>query len=119
MHVSARHAHALCSYSLNQFQAPNENYLQFNAAAGSIRIELHRQRWGTFTTESTDWEWRPPVAVERDGHFIAQASAFLDQVEGRTLALCSLEAGIQTLRFNLAALTSAERGARVSCATFS
>ena len=36
----------------------NENYLQLNAAAGSIRIELHRQRWGTFTTGSTDWEWR-------------------------------------------------------------
>lgn len=119
VHIAARHAHALCSYSLNQFQAPNENYLQFNAAVGSVRIELHRQRWGTFTAESTDWEWRPPVTVERDGHFTAQARAFLDQVEGLAPALCTLEAGLQTLRFNLAALASAERGARVSCATLS
>ncbi|MEO6245036.1 MAG: Gfo/Idh/MocA family oxidoreductase [Opitutaceae bacterium] len=119
VHLAARHPHALCSYSLNQFQAPNENYIQLNAAAGSIRIELHRQRWGTFTAQSTDWEWRVPTTVERDGHFTNQAIAFLDQVDGRTPALCSLEAGIQTLRFNLAALASVERGARVSCATLS
>ncbi len=119
VHVSARHGRALCSYALNQFQAPNENYIQFNAAHGSVRIELHRQRWGTFTSESTDWDWRPPIAVERDQHFTAQANAFLDQIEGRSPALCTLEAGIQTLRFNLAALASAERGARVDCATIS
>ncbi len=119
VHISARHAAAHCSYALNQFQAPNETIIQLNAAQGSVRIELHRQRWGTFTPDSIDWDWRPPVAVERDGHFTAQANAFLDQVEGRSPALCSLEAGIQTLRFNLAALASAESGARVSCASLS
>lgn len=120
VHIAARHANALTSYSLNQFQAPNENFIQFNAAAGSLRIEVHQQRWGTFTEASTDWEWRGPLTVERDGHFTAQANAFLDQVDGRAPALCSLEAGIQTLRFNLAALASADRGgARVACATLS
>jgi predicted dehydrogenase len=119
VHIGARHARAHCSYALNQFQAPNESYLQFNAAKGSVRIELHRQRWGTFTPTSPDWEWRQFPPVERDGPFLAQANAFLDQVEGRRPPLCSLEAGIQTLRFNLAALASAERGVRVSCATLS
>jgi predicted dehydrogenase len=119
VHISARHARAHCSYSLNQFQAPNEAFIQLNAANGSIRIELHRQRWGTFTAEATDWDWRPPIAVERDGHFTTQANAFLDQVEGRSPPLCSLEAGIQTLRFNLAALASADSGSRVSCANLS
>ncbi|MSU25289.1 MAG: Gfo/Idh/MocA family oxidoreductase [Opitutus sp.] len=117
--VSARHARDLCSYSLNQFQAPNESYLQFNAAGGSVRIELHRQRWGTFTPDSSDWDWRPAAPVVQDGHFITQANAFLDQVEGRAAPLCSLEAGIQTLRFNLAALASANSGTRVACATIS
>ena len=117
--VSARHAGAHCHYSLNQFQAPNENHLQLNAANGSVRIELHRQRWGTFTPDSTDWDWRPSVPVERDGHFVAQANAFLDQVESRASPLCSLEAGLQTLRFNLAALASAASGTRVDCATVS
>jgi predicted dehydrogenase len=119
VHLSARHAQARCSYALNQFQAPNENYIQLNAAQGSVRIELHRQRWGTFTAGASDWEWRPPAVVERDAHFTAQANAFLDQVDGRTAPLCSLEAGIQTLRFNLAALASAASGARVNCATLS
>lgn len=117
VHLGARHARAHCSYALNQFQAPNETVIQLNAANGSVRIELHRQRWGTFTPGAADWEWRPAVAVERDGHFIAQASAFLDQVEGRSPPLCSLEAGIQTLRFNLAALASAAAGTRVACAS--
>lgn len=119
VHLGARHARAHCSYALNQFQAPNETVIQLNAANGSVRIELHRQRWGTFTPGATNWEWRPTVAVERDGHFITQANAFLDQVEGRSPPLCSLEAGIQTLRFNLAALASAAEGARVTCASLS
>lgn len=117
--IAARHAHAHCHYSLNQFQAPNESYLQLNAAAGSIRIELHRQRWGTFTPGATDWEWRPAAPTVQDGHFTAQANAFSDQIEGRAAPLCSLEAGVQTLRFNLAALASAASGARVGCATVS
>lgn len=117
VHIAARHAGALCTYSLNQFQAPNENYIQLNAAEGSLRIELHRQRWGTFTVGATDWEWRQAPAIERDTPFTTQANAFLDQIEGKSPPLCSLEAGIQTLRFNLAALASAERGARVACAS--
>jgi predicted dehydrogenase len=56
----------------------------------------------------------PPA--ERDTFFIVQANRFLDLVEGRPAPLCSLEAAEQTLRFNLAALASAERGVRVHCA---
>jgi predicted dehydrogenase len=119
VHIAARHAGAISSYSLNQFQAPNENYIQLNSAEGSIRIEVHRQRWGTFAVGASDWEWRPPFTLGRDDPFITQANAFLDQVEGRSPPLCSLEAGIQTLRFNLAALASAERGTRVACASLS
>ncbi len=119
VHIAARHSGALCAYTLNQFQAPNETFIQFNTAEGSLRIELHRQRWGTWLKDATDWDWRPTIAVERDGHFITQANAFLDQVEGRSVPLCSLEAAIQTLRFNLASLASSERGARVACASIS
>jgi len=115
--ISARHAGAHCHYSLNQFQAPNETFIQLNAVNGSIRIELHRQRWGTFSPGSTDWEWRQAAVLEADGRFIAQANAFLDQAEGKSAPLCSLEAGLQTLRFNLAALASADSGARVLCSS--
>ncbi len=46
--------------------------------------------------------------MERDTLFIAQASAFLDAVEGRQAPLCSLDEGLQTLRVNLAALASVQ-----------
>jgi predicted dehydrogenase len=115
VHLSARHGEALVNYTLNQFQAPNESPFQFNATQGSVKIEVHRQRWGTFAAGASDWTWHETALVERDTHFIHQANAFLDQVEGLPSRLCSLEAAAQTLHFNLAALASAGAGARVPC----
>jgi predicted dehydrogenase len=118
VHVAARHGPVLASYTLNQFQAPNETTIQFNTAAGSVKIELHRQRWGVYKLGDPDWTWHDAPVPERDSHFIAQANAFLDQIEGRPSRLCSLAAAAQTLRFNLAALASADAGgARVTCAS--
>ncbi|MSU66591.1 MAG: Gfo/Idh/MocA family oxidoreductase [Opitutus sp.] len=116
VHVSARHGAAMATYALNQFQAPNETTIQFHAAGGSVKIELRQQRWGTYRARDTDWVWHDMPPVERDGPFLDQANAFLDQIEGQPSRLCSLEAAAQTLRFNLAALASAESNSRVSCA---
>lgn len=115
VHLNARHGRIRINYMLNQFQAPNETTIQLNAARGSIKIELHRQRWGTFAYGDQDWTWREQPAEERDAHFFRQAGHFLDELEGKPSPLCSLEEAVQTLRFNLAALASAERGVRVSC----
>jgi predicted dehydrogenase len=115
VHVSARHGAALVNYTLNQFQAPNETTLQFNAAGGSVKVELHHRRWGTFAIGASDWTWHEAPPTERDTHFTNQALAFLDQIEGQPSRLCSLEDAAQTLRFNLAALASAESATRVSC----
>lgn len=116
VHVAARNGPAMVSYSLNQFQGPNETTIQFNAEGGSLRIELHHSRWGTRTYGDQEWSWRMTAPVERDTHFITQANAFLDAVEGRPARLCSLTSAVHTLRFNLAALASSESGARVHCA---
>ena len=107
----------LVNYTLNQFQAPNESTIQFNTATGSVKIEFHHRRWGTFRLGDADWNWRDIPAADRDGPFTAQANAFLDQIEGKPSRLCSLDAGLQTLRFNLAALASADSGERVTCAS--
>lgn len=115
VNVSARHGDILVNYTLNQFQAPNESTLQFNTAAGSVKIEFHNRRWGTFKLGDTAWNWREVPPADRDAPFIAQAEAFLDQIEGKPSRLCSLEAAAKTLRFNLAALASADAGARVHC----
>lgn len=113
VHVIARHGRTLANYTLNQFQPPNENAIQFNAAGGSVRVEFHRQRWGTYAASAADWTWHDTPVLERDAHFSAQANAFLDQIEGRPARLCTLEAAAQTLRFNLAALAAAESGTRI------
>jgi predicted dehydrogenase len=117
VHVSARNGDVLANYTLNQFQAPNESTLQFNTATGSVKIEFHNRRWGTFRLGESAWTWRDVPPADRDAPFIAQANHFLNQVEGRPTKLCTVEAALQTLRFNLAALASAESGARVHCAS--
>ena len=117
VNICARNGGTLVNYSLNQFQAPNESTLQFNTAQGSVRVDLHLRRWGWFRLGDKDWTWNEVPAVERDTHFTEQANRFLDLIEGKPAQLCSLEAALQTLRFNLAALQSAESGSRVACAT--
>lgn len=119
VHVHARHGRTLVSYALNQFQAPNESTIQFDAKGGSVKIEFHRQRWGTWATGAADWTWHEASVPERDTHFTAQAHAFLDQIEGQPPRLCSLAAAAQTLRFNLACLASAQADQRIYCRTLS
>jgi predicted dehydrogenase len=117
VHISARHGGTLVNYTLNQFQAPNESTLQFNTAKGSVKIELHLRRWGVLRLGDPGWQWQEVPAGERDTPFITQATRFLDFIEGRPAQLCSLDAAVQTLRFNLAALASADAGGtRVRCA---
>ncbi|MBS0661666.1 MAG: Gfo/Idh/MocA family oxidoreductase [Verrucomicrobia bacterium] len=117
VHVSTRHGDALANFSINQFQSPNETTIQFNGAGGSVKVELHRARWGEFAKGASAWTWHEVPPLERDTPFVMQANAFLDQVEGQPSRLCSLEEAISTLRFNLAALASADAGARVTCAS--
>ena len=76
--------------------------------AGSVFASV-----GAFAAGAADWTWHDTPVPDRDSHFIAQANAFLDQIEGQPAKLCSLEDAAQTLRFNLAALSSAETGTRV------
>lgn len=115
VHIAARNGDVLVSYALNQFQVPNESVMQFNSERGSVRIEPGRHRWGVLLDGQAAWEWTDMGSGDRDTLFIAQANAFLDQVEGKPRRLCTIEAAAHTLRFNLAALASAQSGRRVSC----
>jgi predicted dehydrogenase len=109
VHLLARHGGMLASYSLNQYQAPNELTLTAVCQRGTARFEAHHHRWRWMTVPDEPWhdECFPPL--ERDALFTAQANRFLDTVEGRAAPPCSLAEAIQTLRVNLAALASAQR----------
>ena len=106
VNATARNGGALVSYALTQFQAANDTRWDFHAETGSVRIELNAQRWGLLARGETEWKWHAAPVVERDQIYAAQAQAFLDGTEGRPNQLCTLAEGIQTLRFNLAALKS-------------
>ena len=108
--VTARNNDVLVSYSLNQFQAPNELTIQIHCERGSLKVELHEQRWAVFPRGAAAWDYHPTPVNHRDDLFVAQAEAFLDGLEGKPNALCTFAEGVQTLKFNLAALQSARTG---------
>jgi len=109
-HVLARHGTVPAVYSLNQHQAPNEVTITVICERGTVRFENHNCRWRKMERPETPWIDSTPLQLERDTLFIRQADAFLDCLERKRAALCSLEEGFQTLRTNLAILRSADTG---------
>jgi hypothetical protein len=55
-------------------------------------------------TPASEWIEEPKIILERDTWFIAQATNFLDAFDRTREVPCSLEAGLQTLKVNLAIL---------------
>ena len=108
--VTARNADVVVSYGMNQFQAPTEATIQIHCEHGSLKIEIHEQRWAVFSHGAEKWDYRPTPVGERDDLFLAQANAFLDALDGKPNSLCRLDEAIQSLKFNVAALESARTG---------
>lgn len=115
VNLAARHHQALASYSLNQFQSASESTLQLHTANCSVKIELDLERWGYRFSGDSCWSWHDTPVTDYDICFMAQANAFLDWIEGQPSQVCSLEAAVRTLEFNMAALASAEKGQRILC----
>lgn len=111
VHVLARHGGVMASYSLNQHQAPNESTITVVCDRGTVRCELHNNRWLWMERAGDPWHEEPFGPSERDTAFISQAHAFLDAVEGLAPPPCPLADGIQTLNVNLAILASLEQRA--------
>ena len=116
VNVCARLGDVLASFTLNQFQAPNEVIIDIHGENGSLKIEGHHRRWGTLLRGESGWTWHETPPLERDDLFIAQASAFLDGIEGKATPLCTFEEAVQTLKFNQAALRSASSGTAIDIA---
>jgi predicted dehydrogenase len=117
VHVLARQGDVLASYSLNQHQAPNESSITVVCENGTARFEMHAARWRSCRRAPEPWTDHATTApLDRDGPFIGQANAFLDAIEGKSRPLCTLEEGAQTLRANLAILSSVDSGKWTSTA---
>lgn len=109
VHVLTRQGPVLGSYTLNQYQAPNEFTLTVVCTEGVARFEMHRQRWRWMLRPDELWHDEPAGTAQRDDLFVAQANTFLDAIDGLRPPLCSLEEGLQTLRVNLTILAAIER----------
>jgi len=114
VNVITRQGSALVSYQLNQFQSPNEIVFSFHCADGTVRIELHHQRWGTFAHGAEAWTWHDTPVRDRDFVFEKQAEAFVAAMAGESTPLATLEAGIRAVAFNRAAFQSIKEGRRIS-----
>ncbi len=108
VHVLSRHGGVLGCYSLNQHQAPDEVTITAVCESGTARFEFHHHRWRWMTHPAQPWHDEPHEPPSSDALFISQANAFLDAIEGGE-PLCSLAEGVQTLRANLAAISSLEQ----------
>lgn len=104
VHVIARQKGIPASYALNQHQAPNELTITVVCEQGTVRCELHEQRWRWMTEPGENWHDEPGGTLERDELFVVQLQAFFDAIEHGRPPLCTLDEGIQTLRANLAIL---------------
>jgi predicted dehydrogenase len=110
VHMLTRHGKVMGSLCLNQYQAPNEVSLTIVCEKGTVRWEMHNQRWRWMVEPSSEWHDETYPPLERDDLMKLQANAFLDVLEGKAQPVCTLAEGLQTLRVNLAALKMAQAG---------
>lgn len=109
-HLITRHKNVLGSFQLNQHQAPNEGVLNVICTQGTARFETHTSRWRWQSDPAGNWTDEVTDKLERDTLFTRQAESFLNAIDGKSEPLCNLNEGVQTLRVNLAILSSvAER----------
>lgn len=113
VNVITRQGSALVSYQLNQFQSPNEIVFDFHSAAGTVRIEIQNERWGTFAHGAEAWTWHDTPVRDRDFMFEQQARAFVAAMNGQPNPLATLEEGIRAVAFNQACFESIEEGRRI------
>lgn len=96
----------LYSFSLNQFQAPNETVLTFHCEKGSVRAAIHRGEFSEMALGEAEWRSRTWPDGGRDAIFIRQAEQFLDACSGGTTHLSTVAEALQTLKVQAAALQS-------------
>lgn len=112
--LTARMGNVLASFSINQFQPPNEATYQIHCENGSLKYEFHEQRWAEWPRGAEAWQYHAAPVKERDDLFVAQANAFLDGMTGQRTDLATVEEAVQTLKVSLANLASWRTGKPVN-----
>ena len=80
VHLITRHGPVLGSFSLNQYQSPNEVSVTVVCTGGTLRFETNPPALKLMGAPDAGWESRPTPMGGRDDMYIAQAHAFMDAV---------------------------------------
>jgi len=110
VHAFARHGKVMSSYVLNLYQRPNESSITVVCEKATLRFNMLEGRWSWMDDVDGDWHDEVHALDDRDALYELNAAAFLDALEGLSSPLCSLDDGLQSLRTNIAAITSASAG---------
>lgn len=112
--LMSRNQGALVSYTFNLIQAPTKVTLEAHFEKGSLKAEVHRQRWGWFGHGDESWTYFDAPMPERDTPFLAQARAFVDLLEGKPSGMAALGEGIRAVEVIEAAHRSKETQSWIS-----
>ncbi len=104
VNVLTRHGDALASFSMNQYQAPNEGVINVVCERGTLQSEIHSNRMRWMMEPETEWQEASWPGFERDHAFIAQANCFFNAIDGKGEMTCNLSEARHTLECILAVL---------------
>jgi len=102
----------IASYTINQFQKPYVNTLEFVGTKGNLRWQWHLNKGAKIYFCDSDeniWE-KEDYFEERDEGYITQANNFLDAMEKKCRIATTIEEAEQTLKVCLAAFKSGKEG---------
>ncbi len=104
VNVLTRHGDALASFSMNQYQAPDEGVITVVCERGTLRSEIHCNRLRWMMEPGTEWQEESWPDFAREHAFISQANLFFDAIDGKSEMSCNLSEARHTLECNLAIL---------------
>jgi predicted dehydrogenase len=98
---------AFASVHLDYIQRPGRHDLEIIGDQGTIKWDNSNGQVHLFRAPSNSWEtFEPPLNFERNDLFIAEMKHFLDVVENKSAAICTLEDGIEVQKIVDAAYRS-------------
>jgi predicted dehydrogenase len=89
----------------NQFQKPNEDFIELVGSIGNLRYERISGKMSWNMSDSSEWH-HEEINGDWDVILLSQASEFLDAINGSGSVKTSLEEGLHHLRVVLAARLS-------------
>ena len=110
VHVLTRHGSVLGCYCLNLHQAASEITMKVVCDRGTVRFDLHEQRWRWMVEPDSSWQEQSTELADRDAWYVTQADLFLDALEGKAEPTCTIDEATQTLKVVLKILALVDGG---------